>query len=84
MEILILVILLLGTSCKTTKVEIKREILDLDFPSFPLIDAEYLEDENKVKIPLDDFIELAKFKVDYDGLKEYYEKVSVLVGSEKK
>lgn len=81
MEILVIALILLTTSCTTTKVEIKREIPLMLFPSFPVVDGEFLEEEESVKISLDDYTKLAKFKIDYDGLIEYYNKLTTLESS---
>ena len=54
-----------------------RQTPELDFPDFPKIEAEYI-DEAAVEIPLDSFLDLAAFKVEYEALREYYEKVKEL------
>lgn len=64
--------MLLMQSCATTKIEYVRDLPELSWPEFPIIQSQYLENENKILLMLDDFISIAEFKIDYETLKQYY------------
>lgn len=67
--------MLLATSCETTKIQVIREIPEIDFPDFPECDGYEVIDDDTVEISSDWFIELAKFKIDYESTAEEYNRL---------
>lgn len=64
--------MLLLQSCGTTRVEYIREYPELDWPEFPVIKGQFIQDGNYALLTLDEFISLAEFKIDYEALKSFY------------
>lgn len=65
-------LLLLLTSCETTKVEYVREVPEVSFPIFPSPDGvTYNEESDTVTAPLDWYLAVAEYKIDVDAVEEY-------------
>lgn len=62
--------MLLTVSCVSA--EVKREIPELSFPEFPEYEWYEVESAERIVIPADYFIGLAKFRNEYDGLIDEY------------
>jgi hypothetical protein len=71
--ILITLIAPLITSCKTTpQIEYIHETPDVIFPVFPSVDSVTYDDEtNLVSMPLELWLDIAKYKIDVDAIEEY-------------
>ncbi|MBQ0165519.1 MAG: hypothetical protein KBT02_00240 [Treponema sp.] len=78
--LLLTVLMLQVISCATTKkeTEICYVVPEIDWPDFPkLADGEDEVDfeKNTVTVSLEWFIELAEFKEEYKGVRQYVDKV---------
>lgn len=59
-------------SCVTKNKISSRDIPEINFPDFPECDRWEELNDNDIKISSDWFIELAKFKIEYEGRREEY------------
>lgn len=70
--------MLLVTSCATTKTEIEYRVPDYVLPDFPVCPGYEEVEDDWILIPVDWFLNVAKFKNEYKEFCDWYGKVKVL------
>lgn len=76
---MVMLLLMLLTSCVSSRVEKEVIVLELNFPVFPVLDGyERNEEEKKVTVSEDWIIRLAEFQIHYEETVKNYEAIKAL------